>query len=59
METNFFPGQEKLRGYWNRPGGKFGVIAGIGRGGEPSRRDDPCRPRTALRGRMLFAHFGQ
>jgi len=30
METNFFPGQEKLRGYWNRPGGKFGVIAGIG-----------------------------
>ena len=30
METNFFPGQEKLRSYWNRPGGKFGVIAGLG-----------------------------
>jgi phage shock protein A len=31
METNIFPaGQEKLRAYWNRPGGKFGIIAGIG-----------------------------
>jgi phage shock protein A len=31
METNIFPaGQEKLRSYWNRPGGKFGIIAGIG-----------------------------
>jgi hypothetical protein len=32
METNYFPvnNQEKLKSYWNRPGGKFGVIAGIG-----------------------------
>lgn len=31
METNIFPtdGKEKLRSYWNRPGGKFGILAGI------------------------------
>ncbi len=31
METQIFPGQqEQLKSYWNRPGGKFGIIAGIG-----------------------------
>jgi phage shock protein A len=32
METQIFPvdNQEKLKSYWNRPGGKFGLIAGIG-----------------------------
>ena len=32
METNYFPqqGNDKLKSYWNRPGGKFGVIIGIG-----------------------------
>ncbi len=33
MNTNPFPtgnAEQKLKSYWNRPGGKFGVIAGIG-----------------------------
>lgn len=33
MNTNAFPtvpGQEKLKSYWNRPGGKFGTIMGLG-----------------------------
>jgi hypothetical protein len=31
METQIFPGQQQqLKSYWNRPGGKFGIIAGIG-----------------------------
>lgn len=32
METNVFPvvTQDKLKSYWSRPGGKFGVIIGIG-----------------------------
>jgi phage shock protein A len=32
METQIFPGQQtqQLKSYWNRPGGKFGVIAGLG-----------------------------
>lgn len=32
METQIFPtdGQQQLKSYWNRPGGKFGTIAGIG-----------------------------
>jgi hypothetical protein len=31
METQIFPGQQQqLKSYWNRPGGKFGIIAGAG-----------------------------
>lgn len=31
METQIFPGQtQPLRSYWNRPGGKFGILAGMG-----------------------------
>ncbi|MGL4599122.1 MAG: PspA/IM30 family protein [Bacteroidia bacterium] len=33
MNTNPFPAgnaEQKLKSYWNRPGGKFGVLAGIG-----------------------------
>ncbi len=32
METNMFPAttQDKLKSYWNRPGGKAGVIIGLG-----------------------------
>lgn len=32
METNVFPAtaQDKLKSYWDRPGGKFGVIIGLG-----------------------------
>jgi len=32
METQIFPtdAKEQLKSYWNRPGGKFGAIAGIG-----------------------------
>jgi hypothetical protein len=32
METNVFPAtaQDKLKSYWDRPGGKFGLIAGLG-----------------------------
>ena len=31
METNIFPAsKQELKSYWNRPGGKFGVVAGIG-----------------------------
>lgn len=31
METNIFPtSQTELKSYWNRPGGKFGIFAGIG-----------------------------
>lgn len=31
METQIFPSQQQqLKSYWNRPGGKFGVLAGIG-----------------------------
>jgi hypothetical protein len=31
METNIFPtSKQELKSYWNRPGGKFGVVAGIG-----------------------------
>src|ERR1700733_7953121 len=33
MQTQIFPTDaqnEKLKSYWNRPGGKFGVLAGIG-----------------------------
>jgi hypothetical protein len=32
METEIFPStqQQQLKSYWNRPGGKFGTLAGIG-----------------------------
>jgi hypothetical protein len=30
METQIFPQQQQLKSYWDRPGGKFGIIAGIG-----------------------------
>jgi hypothetical protein len=32
METQFFPtdSQQRLKSYWQRPGGKFGTLAGIG-----------------------------
>lgn len=32
METNYFPApaEQKLKSYWNRPGGKFGIIIGLG-----------------------------
>jgi len=31
METNIFPtSKQELKSYWNRPGGKFGVVAGLG-----------------------------
>ena len=31
METNIFPTtQTELKSYWSRPGGKFGIIAGLG-----------------------------
>jgi len=33
METSVFPqapGAEKLKAYWNRPGGKFGTLIGLG-----------------------------
>jgi hypothetical protein len=32
METQIFPAdaQQQLKSYWNRPGGKFGAIAGLG-----------------------------
>jgi len=32
METQIFPAdaQQQLKSYWNRPGGKFGMIAGLG-----------------------------
>jgi phage shock protein A len=31
METQIFPSQpQQLKSYWKRPGGKFGIIAGIG-----------------------------
>lgn len=31
METDIFPSsQQELKSYWNRPGGKFGIIAGLG-----------------------------
>jgi hypothetical protein len=32
MELQIFPNEQgqKLKSYWNRPGGKFGIIAGIG-----------------------------
>lgn len=31
METNIFPtSQQELKSYWNRPGGKFGIFAGLG-----------------------------
>jgi len=32
MDTQFFPAEsgQKLKSYWNRPGGKFGIIIGIG-----------------------------
>ena len=32
METQIFPNsqQQQLKSYWNRPGGKFGVLIGIG-----------------------------
>ncbi|MBI5219829.1 MAG: hypothetical protein HY958_12955 [Bacteroidia bacterium] len=31
METQIFPqSSEKLKSYWNRPGGKFGIIVGLG-----------------------------
>jgi hypothetical protein len=33
METNYFPvdsNTQKLKSYWDRPGGKFGIFAGIG-----------------------------
>ena len=33
METNVFPStgsEEKLKSYWNRPGGKFGTLVGLG-----------------------------
>jgi phage shock protein A len=30
MQTNIFPQQHTLKSYWRRPGGKFGIIVGIG-----------------------------
>lgn len=31
METDIFPSsKQELKSYWNRPGGKFGIIAGLG-----------------------------
>jgi hypothetical protein len=31
METQIFPGSpQELKSYWNRPGGKFGVLIGLG-----------------------------
>jgi len=31
MDTNVFPGgADKVKSYWNRPGGKFGTIVGLG-----------------------------
>jgi hypothetical protein len=31
METQIFPNQrQQLKSYWNRPGGKFGIVVGIG-----------------------------
>ncbi len=31
METNIFPtSQQELKSYWSRPGGKFGIIIGLG-----------------------------
>ena len=30
METQIFPQQQQLKSYWDRPGGKFGIVAGIG-----------------------------
>ncbi|WP_160714337.1 PspA/IM30 family protein [Chitinophaga solisilvae] len=32
METQYFPAEQgqKLKSYWNRPGGKFGILIGIG-----------------------------
>lgn len=30
METQIFPAQQQLKSYWDRPGGKFGIVAGIG-----------------------------
>jgi phage shock protein A len=31
METNIFPSsKQELKSYWNRPGGKFGIIVGVG-----------------------------
>jgi hypothetical protein len=31
METQIFPNQQtQLKSYWNRPGGKFGILIGIG-----------------------------
>jgi len=32
METNYFPApaEQKLKSYWNRPGGKFGIVIGLG-----------------------------
>lgn len=32
METQFFPAgaDQKLKSYWNRPGGKFGIVIGLG-----------------------------
>jgi hypothetical protein len=31
METNIFPStKQELKSYWNRPGGKFGIVAGLG-----------------------------
>ena len=32
METNVFPAttQDKLKSYWDRPGGKSGIIIGLG-----------------------------
>jgi phage shock protein A len=32
METQYFPApaEQKLKSYWNRPGGKFGIIIGLG-----------------------------
>ena len=30
METNIFPtSKQELKSYWNRPGGKFGIFAGL------------------------------
>ncbi|NJO25146.1 MAG: hypothetical protein HC867_04225 [Bacteroidia bacterium] len=32
MDTQIFPAgkQDKLKSYWSRPGGKFGIIIGLG-----------------------------
>lgn len=30
MDTNVFPNADKLKSFWQRPGGKFGIVIGLG-----------------------------